>query len=77
MKKHNTNSQTAHSKALRSRTASQRNAELRAAGLLSQMSISGNTDEINRLKAGLKNVPGESNLSRCLFLLEFFEQHNK
>lgn len=77
MKKNDTNAKTEYSRKQRAATATKYNAKLRKKGLLSQINLSGPTEDIERFREGLKDIKGSSNLERCLFLIDFYEENKK
>lgn len=77
MKKSDTNAKTEHSRKQRAATATKYNAKLRKKGLLSQVNLSGPTEDIERFREGLKDIKGGSNLERCLYLIDFYKENKK
>lgn len=64
------NAMTDHSRALRSRTAAERNSLLRKEGKMSQYTVSGAGEFIQAQKEALADVPGKSYAEKIAYLLE-------
>lgn len=77
MTKKTTNAQTEYSRKLRAKTSQAYTRKMREKGLISQINMSGSTEDVERFREELKDIKGSSNLERCLYLIDFYKENKK